>query len=256
MTHFVCLSGLPRSGSTLLSAILSQNPAIHSEGNSAVQQLMCDLYQSITINSVEQFTANHRQKTEDELMISIPNIYYRHLSKEIKIIVDKSRAWTLSWSVELARRYIDKNIKMIVLERPIIEVFKSFNKLYVRNGWDEAKRTETLNAMLEPRGAPITAALEGIKYARQHNQDNTFLFIQYADLIENPKDVLDRIYEFCGWEKYEHNFTHINNLHPEDDEVYGLKDFHKVRETISKDEEKFELPNGFNRGKLCRHPFN
>ena len=38
--QFVCLSGLPRTGSTLLSAILSQNPLIHAEGNSAVSPLM------------------------------------------------------------------------------------------------------------------------------------------------------------------------------------------------------------------------
>jgi len=45
-SQFVCLSGLPRSGSTLLSAILSQNPLIHAEGNSAVCQLMWDMQMS------------------------------------------------------------------------------------------------------------------------------------------------------------------------------------------------------------------
>jgi sulfotransferase len=245
MTQFVCLSGLPRSGSTLLSAVLSQNPSIHAEGNSAIQQLMCDMYKSITINSVEQLKANRREMTERDLMISIPNLYYRHLSKNIKIIVDKSRAWTLVWNVELARRYIDKNIKMIVLERPVKEVFESFNKLYVRNGWDEEKRTERLNAMLEPQSDPIVTSLDGLRYARTHNQDNNFLFIQYADMLTDMKGVLNRIYEFCGWEKYEHDLTNIHNLHQEDDEFYGLKDFHTVRKTISKDDEEFELPKGF-----------
>ena len=37
------LSGLPRTGSTLLSAILYQNPKIHAEGNSGLCQLMWDL---------------------------------------------------------------------------------------------------------------------------------------------------------------------------------------------------------------------
>ena len=32
--QFVCLAGMPRAGSTLLAAILSQNPQIHTEGNS------------------------------------------------------------------------------------------------------------------------------------------------------------------------------------------------------------------------------
>jgi sulfotransferase len=249
MTQFVCLSGLPRSGSTLLSAVLSQNPAIHSEGNSAVQQLMCDMYKSITINSVEQLAANRREMTERDLMISVPNIYYRHIrgadGGPPRIIVDKSRAWTLIWNVELARRYIDKNIKMIVLERPVKEVFKSFNKLYVRNGLSEEIRAERLNKMIEPQSDPIVTSLDGLRYARSHNQDNNFLFIQYADMLTDMKGVLDRIYEFCGWEKYEHDLTNINNLHQEDDEFYGLEGFHTVRKTISKDDEEFDFPKGF-----------
>ena len=32
--QFVCLAGMPRAGSTVLAAILSQNPQIHTEGNS------------------------------------------------------------------------------------------------------------------------------------------------------------------------------------------------------------------------------
>ena len=43
---FIGLSGLPRSGATLLSAILDQNPEIHAEGSSAVCQLMWDVHKS------------------------------------------------------------------------------------------------------------------------------------------------------------------------------------------------------------------
>ena len=61
MEQFVCLSGLPRSGSTLLTAILSQNPLIHAEGNSAVCQLMWDLHQSGLTTAKEQLKANGRE---------------------------------------------------------------------------------------------------------------------------------------------------------------------------------------------------
>jgi hypothetical protein len=64
-------------------------------------------------------------------------------------------------------------------------------------------------------------------------------------MLTDMKGVLDRIYEFCGWEKYEHNLNHIHNLHQEDDEFYGLEGFHTVRKTVSKDDEEFELPAGF-----------
>ncbi len=41
--NFYFISGLPRTGSTLLSSILYQNPLIHTEGNSALCQLMWDI---------------------------------------------------------------------------------------------------------------------------------------------------------------------------------------------------------------------
>ena len=71
--QFVGLSGLPRTGSTLLSAILSQNPEIHAEGNSAVCQLMWDMQQSV-VNS-EQLKANNKDLL-DALVKTIPHTYY------------------------------------------------------------------------------------------------------------------------------------------------------------------------------------
>ena len=79
--QFVCLSGLPRAGSTLLSAILSQNPLIHSEGNSAVCQLMWDMEKSLINNCGEQINANNRQSTVNDLISNIPYIYYKNNDK-------------------------------------------------------------------------------------------------------------------------------------------------------------------------------
>ena len=79
--QFVCLSGLPRSGSTLLSAILSQNPDIHAEGNSAVCQLMWDINKSCETTASEQLKANYREKTINDMVLSIPNTYYKNISK-------------------------------------------------------------------------------------------------------------------------------------------------------------------------------
>jgi len=120
--QFVCLSGLPRSGSTLLSAILSQNPKIHAEGNSAVCQLMWDMKQSCSNNCKEQLSANNRESNIKELIKSIPEIYYNNIDENEKIIVDKCRSWSIPENVNLLKEYVDKDIKIIVLERPILNI--------------------------------------------------------------------------------------------------------------------------------------
>ena len=121
---YIGLSGLPRSGSTLLSSILSQNPDIHAEGNSAVCQLMADMQHSCNWNSKEQLLANNRHNTTKDLISSIPSIYYKDV--KASIIIDKCRSWTLPLNMDMFYNYLDSNPKIIVLERPIIDVVKSF----------------------------------------------------------------------------------------------------------------------------------
>ena len=243
MTQFVCLSGLPRSGSTVLSALLSQNPAIHAEGNSAVCQLMWDMNLSCTHNVTEQLKANNREYTIRDLVVQVPNTYYKNVPRGTKVIIDKCRAWTLPANVELLRKYIDPQIKFIVLERPVTDVFKSFAKLYKKNEWSEKFSRECLNDMLKHESEPIMRSLKGITDAKASTDANkTFLFIQYDDLIKDPKGTLERIYAFCGWATFDHTFTNIENKHHENDDSYNLKGFHDIRATISKEPNAIVLP--------------
>jgi len=222
---FVALSGLPRTGSTLLSAILSQNPEIHAEGNSAVCQLMWDMQQSCQGGAAEQLIANGRQADQDALVSSIPAIYYR----EVKAmhIVDKCRSWTLPANMAMIRRYITDDPKVIVLIRPVDEIVESFVRLREANGWAGDLKA----GLLEPGSEPIMRSLDGVTLARESNSGE-FLFIEYADLTSDPQAVLDSIYSFCKWEPFAHDFDNVINTHPENDSVYGLLGMHDIRSKV------------------------
>lgn len=235
MKKFVGLAGLPRSGSTLLSSILSQNSDIHAEGNSAVCQMMWDLDQSCDINCKEQLVANHRQQTQLDIISAIPYIYYKNVSKPI--IIDKCRSWTLPANLFLMQRYITENIKIIVLERPIIEIVKSFVNLRKENNWEGDLEKE----LLDEGSEPIVRSLSGVKWAKENNANNTFLFIQYNDLINNTKQTINKIYSFIDEPIFEHDFNNIINKHPEDDKVYDLIGQHDIRPTINKRQINIEL---------------
>jgi len=228
-SQFVCLSGLPRSGSTLLSAILSQNPLIHSEGNSAVCQLMWDIQKTCFTTASEQLKANNRTETVYDLISSIPRIYYKNIKE--KIVVDKCRSWTIEANYNLLIRFIDKNIKIIILVRPVLDIVKSFTKLYRKNN---IFNEELENNLIIAHSEPIMRSLEGIVWSKQNIDKNSLLFVQYDELINKPKETIQKIYDFCGWEYYEHDFTNIVSKYPENDEVYGLKGQHQIRKTIEK----------------------
>jgi sulfotransferase len=235
--QFVCLSGLPRSGSTLLSAILSQNPKIHAEGNSAVCQLMWDLQVSCKTSCKEQIGANNRENTVTELISKIPEIYYSNIDDNEKIVVDKCRTWTSSDNFELLKKYIDKDIKIIVLERPILEVVNSFCKIYDKNNAEK-----DLNKFLALNTAPVMSSLNGLLHAKFNNQENHFLFITYDELIENTQETIKKIYDFCGWEYFEHDLNNIVPRYKENDNEYKLYGLHDVYPTIKKSDNTIVLP--------------
>lgn len=235
MKKFIGLSGLPRSGSTLLSSILSQNPEIHAEGNSAVCQVMWDLEQSFNINCKEQLEATNRQKTQFDIISEIPYIYYKDTDKPI--IVDKCRSWTLPANLFLMQKYIDKNVKIIVFERPIIEIVKSFVSLRKQNNWED----DLEQGLLDEGSEPIVRSLYGVKWAKENNENNTFLFIQYNDLINNTKEIINRIYKFIDEPIFEHDLNNIVNKHPENDKVYNMIGQHNIRPTISQRQINIEL---------------
>jgi sulfotransferase len=242
--QFVCLTGLPRTGSTLLSAILSQNPTIHAEGNSAVCQLMWDMHVSCSTTSREQISANNRESSVAELISYIPQIYYNNIDENEKIIVDKCRSWTMPHNISLLKKYIDKNAKIIVLERPILEIVNSFCKLFKKNNIEKNS-----NDFLNLINKPLMLSLNGVLYAKHNNQENTFLFITYNELVEQPSETIRKIYDFCNWEYFQHDFNTIIPKYKEDDSKYNLIGFHDVRPTIAKSGitsdntiEKCELP--------------
>jgi sulfotransferase len=233
--QFVCLSGLPRSGSTLLSAILSQNPNIHAEGNSAVCQLMWDIQQSYHTNCKEQISANEREHTIIDLIKSVPQIYYKNIDE--KIIIDKCRSWTLTDNIDMLKTYIDPNYKIIVLERSIVDVVKSFHKLYLKNNVNF-----DLNKFFNENSEPIVRSVNGLIHARQNNQNNNFMFIKYDVLVENTPETIRKIYDFCGWEYFEHDFGNIVSKYKENDSAYNLIGFHDVNPVIKKTQNDVELP--------------
>jgi len=232
LKQFVALSGLPRTGSTLLSAILSQNPNIHAEGNSAVCQLMWDMQQSV--GNSEQLKANNKDLL-DALVKPIPHTYYSDIKKPI--VVDKCRSWTLPANIQMLNRYFDNTPKVIVLVRPVVKIVASFMSLRKANGWQDLEA-----GLLDNGSEPIMRSLAGVEWARKNN-NGEFLFVSYDELVDKTQETLDRIYEHCGWETFEHNLGNIVNTHKENDDVYNLVGQHDIRPQINRRTIDVELSN-------------
>ena len=184
---------------------------------------MWDMQQSV-LNS-EQIKASNKNVL-DSLVKSILHSYYADVAKPV--VVDKCRSWTLPANMEMLNRYFDSAPKVVVLVRPLVEIVASFMALRKANGW-----TDIEAGLLDDGSEPIMRSLAGVEWATKNNTGQ-FLFITYDELVDDTQVSLNRIYEHCGWQLFEHNLDDIVNEYKENDDVYGLTGQHDIRPQISR----------------------
>ena len=157
--HF--LSGLPRSGSTLLATLLYQNPLIHTEGISALCDVMWQTHQSFRQQAI---SANHRQAHAHQMIADLPARYYSQVTRPV--VIDKCRAWTMQANVEMLRKYVTPHPKIIVLTRDPADIIASFKSLFERNGRNDFDTSGMVDE--------FNRNMVGVQMAKDANDPETF----------------------------------------------------------------------------------
>ena len=243
---FYFMAGLPRSGSTMLSSILNQNPRFHSGPSSPVLGAMFAVEQNFMGN--ELYHGYPKPDQVREIIGSIPHHFYSDIEKPV--IFDKNRAWTAR--VPYIEGYIGQQAKILVPVRRVDEILTSILTMVHRNPFQEGQqrvnfvdeqliKTDTLIndynrcMYLLNDGGIVYESLNAIMMGFQQNVRDKMHFVDYNDLVDNPEKILEDIYDFLGEDYYEHDFESLSNIHREDDlNTYGLSDMHQVRSKVKK----------------------
>jgi sulfotransferase len=245
MKKYYFMAGLPRSGSTLLSAILNQNPNVHSGPSSPVVSIMLTLENAISND--ELFLAYPKPEQAGKIISSVIENYYSDVDKSV--IIDKNRSWVNR--MHYIPGYFGIEPKIICPVRSMDEILTSFISMHRRNPFDINGKINFIDEMLIKSNLPLTdenrclflsgpngivgQSYGGIQQAIMEGRQKLLHFVEYDDLINNPKETMRKIYEFLGEEHFEHDFSTIENMHKENDaEVYGLADMHDVRNILEK----------------------
>lgn len=246
MKQYYFLSGLPRSGSTLISSILNENPAIHASSNSPICGMMFNLERSIL--SSEQYAAYPKPEVMPATIFGVLDNYYSNISNPI--VIDKCREWTIQEHFQVLLRNLPYDPKVIVTVRNITDILASFinlvnnnpntsnfidQEIQASNQYNFYREVNDIRCdhLMRPKGL-IDNCLYGIAFAMLPENRRYFHIVEYEDILANPQQTMESIYDFLGIEKFEHNFNNIKNTVKEDDSVYGLKGQHDIRPTISR----------------------
>lgn len=241
--HFI--SGLPRSGSTLLAALLRQNPHFHAGMTSPVGSLFSGMLNQFSAGS--EFGPVISQSQRRRLLQGLFESYYAN-QKDKKIVFDTSRLWS---SKLPAIQDLFPQAKMIACVRNVAWIMDSIERLYRANPYentklfnDDVERNTVYSRVdtLAQRNRLVGFAWAGLKEAFYSEQASSLLIIEYDLLAQAPEKVLRLVYDFIEEPWYPHDFNHIEYDAPEFDEALGLKGLHKVRPKVAMETRRTILP--------------
>jgi sulfotransferase len=239
--HFI--SGLPRSGSTLLAALLRQNPRFEAGMSGPVAGLFGALLGNMSARNEYSIFIDDAKR--ERILRGLFDSYYADSTAEV--IFDTNRTWC-AWMPALARLFPDSKVIACVRELPWI--LDSIERLVQSNVFSPSSIFN-----YEPGGTVYTRAFgvvaadgmvggpfDALKQACFGAQRDRLLLVQYETLTANPAKAIQAIYDFLGEPTFEHDFGHVDYDVTEFDKRAGTPGLHAVRGTVKYEPRETLLP--------------
>lgn len=226
---------MPRSGSTLLCNILAQNPKFHVTPTSGLSELIRGIHQFWKQNPIIKAS----ETPEKQLQIIRDLFQSYHSDTDRPIVFNKSRGWTTL--IELVENALQRPVKILTTTRKITCILASLEKLYrkeiklINSPMEVGPRMNTLEGRLSIWTAEdglVGNTFNNIRDAFMRGHRNKIGLIDFDNLTENPKQVIQGVYDFLREPYYEHDFNNVAQYTKENDAEHGFTDLHTIRPKI------------------------
>jgi sulfotransferase len=229
--HFI--SGLPRSGSTLLAGLLRQNPRFHAAMSSPVAGLINGALEQMGANG--ESWALFDEPKRRVICRALLDAYYA--DNTLPVVFDTNRFWTarLHQLVELV-----DNFKVICCVRNPAWIMDSFESIYRKNPFDYSRMyspasRQTVYSRCEQlinAGGAVGGAWTALKEAYYGEFSERLLLVDYELLTRHPARTLELIYQFIGEAPFAHDFDNVDYAEEGFDQTLGVKGLHSVRRKV------------------------
>ena len=232
--HFI--SGLPRSGSTLLSAVLRQNPRFVAAMTGPVGMLWGTLLQSMSVSG--EFGSFFSDEQRRAILLATLGAYYSTIPRE-HMVFDTNRAWTgrmplirdlypdafviccvreVSWIIDSVERLVRKN----ALQPSRMFSLRSAGSVYSR-----------VDELMDPEHGLVGLPWRTLREAWFGEHAERIIVVRYESLVRQPGDVLRRLYDRLGQAQFPHDFDNVAYEAPAFDAQLGMPDLHRVQPQIA-----------------------
>jgi sulfotransferase len=240
--HFI--SGLPRSGSTLLAAVLRQNPRFHAMMTSPVGGIYLAMLSALSRKNEGAVFIDEDQKRD--LLTGVFENYYRRIAHD-KLVFDTNRIWC-SKMPHLVRLF--PQAKVVCCVRSIGWIMDSLERREREHafelsgifGYDAGGTVYTRVNRLAASDGMVGYALDALREAFYGGYPDRLMLVTYEALTRDPEGTLRIIYDFVGEPYFAHDFDNVEYEAEEFDMSIGAPGLHRVRRKVEFIERPSVLP--------------
>lgn len=240
--HFI--SGLPRSGSTLLAALLRQNPRFYAHMSSPLAGMIDAMLGEMSDrNELAAFiTDEQRQRVLRDLFAS-----YYGAEFAAEVVFDTNRRWCSKLPV---LRELFPDFKIIACVRHLSWIVDSLERAIQRNALRPSFMVNFQTGSTVYNRVEAVAFGEGIvghsynalKEAFYGEHAHHLMLLQYETLVRDPAMAMAAVYDFIGESPFQHDFDNVHFDASEFDERTGMPGLHAVGRKVAAPERATVLP--------------
>lgn len=238
--QIIYLTGLPRSGSTLMGQLLGEHPDIYSPGQSS--PLLAALRSLSSQLSDNEFLLAQLDSQFDLVYKRLLNAYRSFINgwfaeTEQTWVVDKHRGWLNQLDLAL---HLDPNCRMVACVRELGQIYGSIEAQHQKTllldfpddlaGLSRYNRGDRLFSPEGVVGGPLKA-LEAVPDYPLSQQQRVY-YVVFEHLVSEPVTVMQDLFAWLGLPPYELDLSHLTVKPQESDSYYRYKYLHRTHEQI------------------------
>jgi sulfotransferase len=240
--HFI--SGLPRSGSTLLAAILRQNPRFFAKMTGPVGAMYMALEGAMSRRNETAVFIDETQRRD--VLKGLFTSYYGSIHRE-KVVFDTNRVWCAKLP---GLTQLFPEARVVCCVRDIPWIMDSIERLVRRNafelsgmfGFDPGSTVYTRVNRLATSEGLVGYALDALKEGFFAEQASRLILVEYEALAREPRSTLQHLYGLLNEPHFEHDFDNVEYDAKDFDLALGTPGLHAVRRKVEWIERPSVLP--------------
>ena len=229
MKKIYFLSGLPRSGSTVLAALLQQHPEMHTTATSGLLDMLMGTLKARAASFGQQSSTKDAMAQEKEMqriLKAICEAKYADVDKSV--VLDKERGWASEVNMPTIHNVLGYKPKIIATVRNVEDCVSSMVRVAKPSNLLEFCNTSELVEHIKKSYQTLLGA---------HNvAPECIHYVEYEDLVSKPEETLRGIEKFLELSPHTYDVNNIDasNLQEKDEEIWEVKGLHNVRKTLKK----------------------